>query len=111
MDVSSRFQELRRRPGLTIWRPTVDRSCERTFESYEELIASSVDERLKAKLTEGHFPPNDVEAFNLQRWYGDSVIEPLPCLIFAACESILIYRTRVHSSLPSCRRFTGKARE
>jgi multisite-specific tRNA:(cytosine-C5)-methyltransferase len=69
VDVSSRFQELRRRPGLTNWRPTVDRSCERTFESYEELMASSMDENLKMKVTEGHFSPRDVEAFNLHRWY------------------------------------------
>ena len=75
VDVSSRFQELRRRPGLTNWRPTVDPSCERTFESYEEFMASSVDEHLKTKVTEGHFPPTDVEVYNLHRWYGVQCIE------------------------------------
>ena len=74
------------------------------------LMASSVDEHPKAKFTEGHFPPNDEEPFNLHCWYGPFV-EPLPCPIFAASESILIYRILVDFSSPFCRRYTRKACE
>jgi multisite-specific tRNA:(cytosine-C5)-methyltransferase len=69
VDVSSELGELKRRPGLTSWRPTVDRSCVRTFESFEEFMASSLDDHMKTKLTEGHFPPKDVGPLRLNRWY------------------------------------------
>ncbi|EAU81513.1 tRNA (cytosine-5-)-methyltransferase [Coprinopsis cinerea okayama7 len=66
MDVSDRFPQLIRRPGMTEWRPTTDRECETTFESYEEFIASSkVDEAMKAKLSRSHWPPDGVEKLNL----------------------------------------------
>ncbi|CAA7268497.1 unnamed protein product [Cyclocybe aegerita] len=65
VNVSSKLPELKRRPGLTTWQPTTDRTCAKTFESYEEFMASSVDDVVKAKMTEGHWPPKDVEALNL----------------------------------------------
>ncbi|KAF9472978.1 S-adenosyl-L-methionine-dependent methyltransferase [Pholiota conissans] len=52
---------LRRAPGLTTWRPTTDRTCARTFESYDEFMASDVDENVKAKMTRGHWPPEGVD--------------------------------------------------
>ncbi|KAF8156676.1 S-adenosyl-L-methionine-dependent methyltransferase [Crassisporium funariophilum] len=67
VDVSSQLPQLRRRPGLTIWRATADRSAATTFESYEELMNSSLDDSLKAKMTEGHWPPKDVDTLNLSR--------------------------------------------
>jgi len=103
VDVSSRFQELHRRPGLINWRPTVGRSCERTFESYEELLASSMDDHLKMKLTEGHFPPRDVEPFNLHRWFVHFILA-WRISSFAAFEYIPICRILVVFLLPFCRR-------
>jgi len=69
VDVSSKLPELRRRSGLMDWRPTTDRSGATTYESYEEFMASSVDETIKCKMTEGHWPPRDVERLNLSRWW------------------------------------------
>ncbi|TFK25363.1 cytosine-5--methyltransferase [Coprinopsis marcescibilis] len=68
VDVSDRYPELVRRPGLTDWRPTTDRGCTTTFESYEEFMASSkVDASAKGKLTKGHWPPEEsvVQTLNL----------------------------------------------
>ncbi|TFK39362.1 S-adenosyl-L-methionine-dependent methyltransferase [Crucibulum laeve] len=67
VDVSSKLPELKHRPGLTTWRATADRTISATYESYEEFMASSLDENLKAKMTEGHWPPLDVEKLNLPR--------------------------------------------
>jgi len=68
VDVSSKLPELKRRPGLADWRPTTDRSGAKTYESYEEFMSSSVDEAVKGKMTEGHWPPRGVERLNLSRW-------------------------------------------
>ncbi|KAF9004637.1 S-adenosyl-L-methionine-dependent methyltransferase [Cyathus striatus] len=67
VDVSSRLSELVRRPGLTSWRPTVDKSVTTTYATYEEFMASSIDGTLKTKLSEGHWPPKNVEDLNLPR--------------------------------------------
>ncbi|KAF9444637.1 cytosine-5--methyltransferase, partial [Macrolepiota fuliginosa MF-IS2] len=65
VDVSSMLPELKRRPGLTTWRPSVDKSSMKTYGSYQEYQASDLDANLKSKLTEGHFPPDDAESLNL----------------------------------------------
>jgi multisite-specific tRNA:(cytosine-C5)-methyltransferase len=40
----------------------------KTYESYQEYQGDDLDANLKMKLTEGHFPPEDVEALNLPFW-------------------------------------------
>ncbi|KAF8906542.1 S-adenosyl-L-methionine-dependent methyltransferase [Gymnopilus junonius] len=67
VDISSKLPELERRPGLTVWRPTADRTGATTFATYEDFLQSSIDETLKAKMSEGHWPPMDVETLNLPR--------------------------------------------
>ncbi|KAF9041355.1 S-adenosyl-L-methionine-dependent methyltransferase [Panaeolus papilionaceus] len=68
VDVSSQLPELKRRPGLTTWRATADKTMSRTFESYEEFMGSSMfDDNVKAKLSPGHWPPPDAEKMNLDR--------------------------------------------
>ncbi|KAF8630235.1 hypothetical protein AX15_003037 [Amanita polypyramis BW_CC] len=67
VDVSGKFPDLRRWPGLTSWRPTVDRGCEVTFGTFDDFQNAPLDPPLKAKLSEGHFPPMDVEKMNLHR--------------------------------------------
>ena len=69
MDVSSKLPQLIRRPGLTTWRPTADRSAAVTFGTYEEFMSSPLDDALKARMSEGHWPPKNTESLNLPRWY------------------------------------------
>jgi len=70
VDVSARFPELKRRPGLTTWRPTVDRSITTTYESFGAFLnAFPESETVNSKMTEGHWPPNDAEELGLPRWY------------------------------------------
>lgn len=69
VDVSDKLPSLIRRPGLTTWRPACERTALRTFESYEECMASDVDENVKAKMSRGQWPPEEgVEALALERW-------------------------------------------
>jgi len=68
VDVSSKFPELKRRPGLRTWRATGDRTVATTFVSYDEFMASPLDDIVKSKMTEGHWPPKDAEKLNLDRW-------------------------------------------
>ncbi|KAG6879841.1 hypothetical protein C0992_010799 [Termitomyces sp. T32_za158] len=68
VDVSDKLPALKRRPGLTIWRPSVDRTINTNYATYEEYLASQdAKDDLKTKLTEGHWPPTDVERYNLHR--------------------------------------------
>ncbi|PPQ85011.1 hypothetical protein CVT25_010400 [Psilocybe cyanescens] len=67
VDVSSKLPELKRRPGLSVWRPSADRIGATTFETYEEFMKSSTDDAVKAKMTEGHWPPANVESLHLER--------------------------------------------
>lgn len=66
VDVSSMLPELKKRPGLTTWLPTVDRDITTTYETYEAFINSHP--KSNTKLTEGHWPPPNVESLNLTRW-------------------------------------------
>jgi multisite-specific tRNA:(cytosine-C5)-methyltransferase len=45
----------------------------KTYETYQEYQNSDLDANLKAKLTEGHFPPAEVESLQLQFWYVQGV--------------------------------------
>ncbi|KAF8804768.1 S-adenosyl-L-methionine-dependent methyltransferase [Phlegmacium glaucopus] len=67
VDVSAKLPQLKRRPGLTTWRPTADRSAAVTFSTYEEFMSSSLDDASKAKMSEGHWPPKDIGTLNLPR--------------------------------------------
>jgi len=67
--------ELKRRPGLSKWRPCVDKSSMKTYETYQEYQNSDLDTHLKTKLTEGHFPPQDVESLNLPFWYLQIILD------------------------------------
>ena len=69
VDVSLKLPQLMRRPGLTTWRPTADRSAAVTFGTYEEFLSSSLDDALKARMSEGQWPPKNIETLNLPRWY------------------------------------------
>lgn len=72
MDVSNKLPKLQRRPGLTAWRPAVDRFVTDTFETYEAYLAASEERKSNSKITEGHWPPSDVEELNLPRWSAGS---------------------------------------
>ncbi|KAG5644352.1 hypothetical protein DXG03_008649 [Asterophora parasitica] len=68
VDVSSKLSTLKRRPGLTIWRPAVDRSVNMDFGTYQEFKNSQhLKDNPNSKLTESHWPPQDVERFDLPR--------------------------------------------
>ncbi|KAJ6571942.1 cytosine-5--methyltransferase [Mycena capillaripes] len=67
VDVSAKLPELQRRPGLTSWRPT-DRSLNTSYDTYETFMQTSSEGDVgKAKMTRGHWPPEDVEALDLPR--------------------------------------------
>ncbi|KAF8634819.1 hypothetical protein AX17_004071 [Amanita inopinata Kibby_2008] len=65
VNVSDKLPELKRRPGLTSWRPTVSRNAEVTYQSYIEFVGAPIEPMLKSKLSEGHWPPTNVEQLNL----------------------------------------------
>ncbi|KAF5380127.1 hypothetical protein D9615_006115 [Tricholomella constricta] len=68
VDVSSMLPALKRRPGLSSWRPSVDRSINTAYATYEEFQASQfANDNPNTKLTEGHWPPKDVERYDLPR--------------------------------------------
>ncbi|RDB16064.1 Multisite-specific tRNA:(cytosine-C(5))-methyltransferase trm4b [Hypsizygus marmoreus] len=66
VDVSSKLPALKRRPGMTSWRPSVDKAVTTSYATYAEFL-SSEDAKEGTKLTEGHWPPADVDSFNLPR--------------------------------------------
>ncbi|KAF7348468.1 S-adenosyl-L-methionine-dependent methyltransferase [Mycena venus] len=67
VDVSAKLTALHRRPGLTSWRPT-DKSLCTTYDTYDTFMATCTEgEVVKAKMTRGHWPPEDVEKLDLPR--------------------------------------------
>ncbi|KAF9493772.1 S-adenosyl-L-methionine-dependent methyltransferase [Pleurotus eryngii] len=66
VDVSSRYPELERLPGLTSWTPTADRTAEKYFDTYQE-YRESLSSTDPVKLTEGHWPPPNAVDLNLTR--------------------------------------------
>jgi multisite-specific tRNA:(cytosine-C5)-methyltransferase len=69
IDVSSRFPDLVRRPGISSWTPTVDRSINTTFKTwaaYNETL--SEEQRAESKISETHWPPINAESLQLQHW-------------------------------------------
>ncbi|KAI6121941.1 S-adenosyl-L-methionine-dependent methyltransferase [Pisolithus sp. B1] len=68
VDVSEQFPQLIRRPGLTTWSPTVDRTVNTSFNSYDVYIQSlPEDKRSDVKLMETHWPPGNTETLHLER--------------------------------------------
>ncbi|KAF8067658.1 cytosine-5--methyltransferase [Lyophyllum atratum] len=68
VDVSSKLPALKRRPGLTSWRPSVDRTVNTNYATYEEFLASQdAKDNPNTKLTEGHWPPKDAERYDLPK--------------------------------------------
>ncbi|KAJ4478180.1 S-adenosyl-L-methionine-dependent methyltransferase [Lentinula aciculospora] len=67
VDVSSNLPELKRRPGMTSWRPTADKSISSTYDTYEAFIAANPQAAVSTKLTSGHWPPSNVHELNLER--------------------------------------------
>lgn len=60
--------ELKRRSGMTTWRPCVDRNVNMSYDSFAAFSASE-EATSNTKMTEGHWPPQDVESLNLPRWF------------------------------------------
>ncbi|OCH92740.1 S-adenosyl-L-methionine-dependent methyltransferase [Obba rivulosa] len=70
VDVSNHLPELIHRPGLTTWKPTVDRSINTDFATYDEYLQSLPEEkRGDTKMLPSHWPPSAdvVEKLNLPR--------------------------------------------
>ncbi|CAE6481525.1 unnamed protein product [Rhizoctonia solani] len=68
VDVSSSTPELKRRPGLSTWRPAVNREMDTSFSSYADFIESLPEnKRSETKMQPTHWPPADVEQLSLER--------------------------------------------
>ncbi|KAE9410619.1 S-adenosyl-L-methionine-dependent methyltransferase [Gymnopus androsaceus JB14] len=67
VDVSSSLPELKRRPGMTSWRPTADKSISTMYETYEAFVSADPQAAASTKLTAGHWPPANVDELNLDR--------------------------------------------
>ncbi|KAJ3802810.1 S-adenosyl-L-methionine-dependent methyltransferase [Lentinula aff. detonsa] len=67
VDVSSNLPELKRRPGMSLWRPTADKSVSSTYETYEAFVAADPQAAALTKLTPGHWPPSNINELNLER--------------------------------------------
>jgi multisite-specific tRNA:(cytosine-C5)-methyltransferase len=74
VDVSARLPELKRRPGVSTWAPTIDASINMTFKTYDEFLESLIDSpfgsgRMDSKMTAEHWPPSNAEQLRLDRWF------------------------------------------
>ena len=70
VDISERFPELKRRPGLTTWKATNDRSLETIYESFQAFKDAKPDWQKTSKMMESHWPPANAEELGLQHWYA-----------------------------------------
>ncbi|KAK0480938.1 S-adenosyl-L-methionine-dependent methyltransferase [Armillaria novae-zelandiae] len=57
--------DLKRQPGLTSWRPTSDREAKTIYDTYDAFLTA--ESGSETKLTQGHWPPQDVDELNLPR--------------------------------------------
>jgi len=67
-----KLPELKRRPGIVTWTPTVDSSINTTFKSYVDFLRSLPNSgagsgRTDSKMTEEHWPPNNADNLRLDR--------------------------------------------
>jgi len=67
VDVSSKLHELKRRPGMTSWRPTADKAISSTYETYDAFVTANPETAASTKLTSGHWPPMSGHELNLER--------------------------------------------
>ncbi|KIK97617.1 hypothetical protein PAXRUDRAFT_824777 [Paxillus rubicundulus Ve08.2h10] len=68
VDVSSQLPELIRRPGITTWTPTVHRSIDTSYTSWNTFIETIPEEkRAESKMFETHWPPSNSDSLNLER--------------------------------------------
>ncbi|KAF8826802.1 hypothetical protein HHX47_DHR5000913 [Lentinula edodes] len=75
VDVSSNLPELKRRPGMSSWRPTADKSISSTYQTYEAFVAADPQAATSTKLTPGHWPPPNAHELKLERWERKRTIE------------------------------------
>ncbi len=71
VDVSDHLPGLIHRPGVTTWKPAVDREIVADFVTYDDYIRSiSEFKREASKMQESHWPPARLEAeeLKLDRW-------------------------------------------
>ena len=69
VDVSSLYPQLIRKPGMTKWKPPVDKELN-LFDSYEGYLESVTEEKRKAtKMVKTQWPPDNVGELHLDRWY------------------------------------------
>jgi multisite-specific tRNA:(cytosine-C5)-methyltransferase len=69
VDVSDKFPSLQRRPGLKTWIPSVDRTATTFFETWEDLMTSSLDDPTKARFLRSQWAPENIEDLHIERWY------------------------------------------
>jgi multisite-specific tRNA:(cytosine-C5)-methyltransferase len=66
VDVSDRLPELKRRPGLTSWRATPDKTLNTCYDLYSDFVNAGPNvEGANAKLTPGHWPPENATELGL----------------------------------------------
>jgi hypothetical protein len=70
VDASAYFPALLRKPGITTWKPTTNRSIT-FFDSFEAYVESLPDDRQKRshKMLRTHWPPSNADELQLNRWY------------------------------------------
>ncbi|KAG6331309.1 hypothetical protein ID866_7782 [Astraeus odoratus] len=68
VDVSKYLPQLIRRPGLYSWSPTIDRTVNMSFGTYDAYLQSlPEDKRADSKLMHTHWPPSNAETLHLER--------------------------------------------
>ncbi|KAJ2912919.1 hypothetical protein MD484_g7500, partial [Candolleomyces efflorescens] len=67
VDVSDKFPSLQRRPGLKTWIPSVDRTASTFFETWEDLMTSSLDDPTKARFLKSQWAPENIEDLHIDR--------------------------------------------
>ena len=75
VDVSEHLPELNRRPGITSWRPAINKDVDMPYgtfaeycESFEKLSGTELKEQNRKRLLETHWPPANAGALGLERW-------------------------------------------
>lgn len=68
IDVSSFYPQLIRKPGMTNWKPPVDKELN-FFDSHEAYLKSLPEEKRKTtKMVKTQWPPDNVDELYLDRW-------------------------------------------
>ncbi|KAJ3545226.1 hypothetical protein NMY22_g2524 [Coprinellus aureogranulatus] len=67
VDVTDTLPALKRMPGLNKWIMSVDRTATQFFETYEELMASSLDQNTKNRFSKTQWAPENISELNIER--------------------------------------------